>query len=126
MGLDYGWYTKDFSNTANIKLLYKYIVGKDPLSFQITGKWNLNFYKNKLTLSGFADFWRENNINFNDAQGNLLAIPANTKYVFITEPQFWYNITPNISVGSEVEIACNFAAVKGLKVSPTLAAKWNF
>ena len=125
-GLDYGWHNEDFSKSANLKLLYKNIIGKNPYSFQITGVWDLNFYKRKLTLSGFADFWRENNMNFNDATGNGLVIPTNTKFVFMTEPQIWYNFTSNISVGSEVEVACNFGTVNGWKVCPTLAAKWNF
>jgi hypothetical protein len=125
-GLDYGWHNTDFSKTANIKLLYKTIIGKTDASFQITGVWGLNYFKNKLTFSGFADFWKEDNLNFTDAQGKLLAIPVNTKYVFISEPQLWYNINSNVSMGTEVEVACNFGTVKGLKFCPTLAVKWNF
>ncbi len=123
-GLDYEWHDKEFTKFLNFKALYKNIVGKNQASFQLTGVWNLNFYKNKLTVSGFADFWREDN-NYFDTNGNI--IPADkTRFVFLTEPQIWYNITPNISVGSEVEVACNFGAVKGWKACPTLAAKWNF
>ena len=125
VGLDYGWHNNDFSKNVNLKVLYKNILGKNPASFQLTGVWNLNYFNNKLTLSGFADFWREDNTNFTDASG-LGIIPTNTKYVFITEPQIWYNISPNISVGSEVEVACNFGTVDSWKVCPTLAAKWNF
>jgi len=124
-GLDYGWHDQSFTKFLNFKVLYKNVIGKNPLSFQLTGVWNLNFYKNKLTLSGFADFWREDNMNFTNAKGNSIA-PTNTNFVFITEPQIWYNITPNVSVGSEVEIASNFGTVDGWKVCPTLAAKWNF
>jgi Domain of unknown function (DUF5020) len=123
-GLDYGWHNNDFSKTANLKVLYKNIVGKNPVSFQITGVWDLNFFNRKLSLSGFADFWREDNQYF-DAQGNAI-INGNTQFVFITEPQIWYNFTPNISIGSEVELSCNFGATSGWKVCPTLAAKWNF
>ena len=125
-GLDYGFHNNDFSKTANLKLLYKNIIGKNRYSFQITGVWDLNYYNRKLTLSGFADFWREDNTNFTDANGFGLTIPKDTKFVFMTEPQIWYNITPNISVGSEVEVACNFGSVNGWKACPTLAAKWNF
>lgn len=125
-GLDYGWHNADFSKNANLKLLYKNIVGKNYASFQITGVWDLNFYNRKLTFSGFADFWREDNLNFTTSNGNLLGMPESTKFVFMTEPQIWYNFTPNISVGSEVEVAYNFGTVYGFKVCPTLAAKWNF
>ncbi|MBP1677171.1 MAG: hypothetical protein H6Q20_1730 [Bacteroidetes bacterium] len=124
-GVDYGWHDKSFTKFLNLKLLYKTIQDKNDASFQITGVWTLNFFKNKLTLSGFADFWREDNVNFTNAQGDPIT-PTSTKFVFISEPQFWYNVTPNLSLGSEIEVASNFGSVNGLKVCPTLAAKWNF
>lgn len=114
VGLDYGWHDKSFTKFLNFKVLYKNIIGKTDKSFQLTGVWNLNFYKNKFTVSGFADFWKEDNYY------------TTSKYVFISEPQFWYNVTSNLSVGSEVEVAANFGGVDGLKVCPTLGAKWNF
>ena len=124
-GLDYGWHDKSFNKFLNFKVLYKYIQAKHPASFQLTGVWNLNFFDKKLTLSGFADFWKEDNMNFTDASGNDI-VPTNTKFVFISEPQIWYNATKNLSLGGEVEVATNFGAVDGLKVCPTLGAKWNF
>lgn len=124
-GVDYGWHDKRFTKFLNFKVLYKNIAGKNPASFQLTGVWNLNFLKNKLTVSGFADFWREDNTNFTDAQGNTI-VPTDTKFVFISEPQFWYNLSSNLAVGTEIEVASNFGNVQGLKVCPTLAAKWNF
>ena len=124
-GVDYAWNDKAFTKFLNLKVLYKNIVGKNPASFQITGVWNLNFLDNKLTVSGFADFWREDNTNFTDAQGNLI-VPTNTKFVFLTEPQVWYNVNKNLSLGGEIEVATNFGTVNGLKVCPALGAKWNF
>ena len=125
-GIDYGWHDKSFNKFLNFKVLYKYIQGKNPTSFQLTGVWNLNYFDKKLTVSGFADFWREDNVNFSDGQGNVLATSTNTKFVFISEPQFWYNATKNLSLGSEIEIASNFGTVNGFKICPTLAVKWNF
>lgn len=113
-GIDYGWHDKSFTKFLNFKVLYKYIQGKNPTSFQLTGVWNLNFFNKKVTASGFADFWREDDII------------NNTKFIFITEPQFWYNFSEHLSVGSEIEVASNFGGTKGFKVCPTLAAKWNF
>jgi len=124
-GVDYAWHDKNFSKFLNLKVLYKNIQGKNPASFQITGVWNLNFLKDKLTVSGFADFWREDNMNFTNAQGNVI-IPTNTKFVFLTEPQIWYNVNKNLSLGGEIEVASNFGTVDGLKVCPALGAKWNF
>lgn len=124
-GVDYAWHDKAFSKFLNFKVLYKNIQGKNPASFQLTGVWNLNFLKNKLTVSGFADFWREDNMNFVNAQGDAI-IPTNTKFVFLTEPQIWYNVSKNLSLGGEIEVASNFGAVDGFKVCPAIGAKWNF
>ena len=124
-GVDYAWHDKAFSKFLNFKVLYKNIQGKNPASFQLTGVWNLNFLKNKLTVSGFADFWREDNMNFVTAQGDAI-IPTNTKFVFLTEPQIWYNVSKNLSLGGEIEVASNFGAVDGFKVCPAIGAKWNF
>lgn len=125
-GVDYAWHDKNFSKFLNLKVLYKNIQGKNPASFQITGVWNLNFLKDKLTVSGFADFWREDNKNFTNAHGDFFLIPTETKFVFLTEPQIWYNVSKNLSLGGEIEVASNFGAVDGFKVCPALGAKWNF
>ena len=108
-GVDYGWNSKDFTKFLNLKLLYKNIQGIDNASFQITGVWNLNYFNNKLTFSGFADFWKEN-----------------STYIFLSEPQLWYNLSKNLSLGGEIEFGNNFGGVAGFKVNPTLGAKWNF
>ena len=109
IGADYAWHDKAFSKFLNLKVLYKNIQGIDNASFQITGVWNLNYLNNKLTVSGFADFWKEN-----------------TTYIFLTEPQLWYNFSKNLSLGGEIEIGHNFGGVNGFKVCPALGAKWNF
>lgn len=88
---------------------------------QWTVTWTGNFADNKLTLSGFADFWTENK-NKETGEGGK-------KLVFLSEPQIWYNITPNLSLGSEIELSYNFVnafAESKFYVLPTLAAKWNF
>lgn len=124
-GLDYGWHSNDFSKFLNFKVLYKYIQGKNPHSFQLTGVWTLDFFEKKLTLAGFADFWKEDNLNFSDARGNSIT-PTETRFVFLSEPQFWYNFTPNFSLGSEIEFATNFGTIQGMKICPTVGAKWTF
>jgi len=115
IGLDYGLNNADFSKTLNIKALYKHIAGKQE-SAQLTAVWGLHFLNRKLSFTGFADLWLEDN-----TFGN-----STTSTIFITEPQLWYNFGEHFSVGTEVEIATNFAGVEGVKVCPTLGAKWNF
>jgi len=114
-GLDYGIHNADYSKTLNLKALYKHIVGKQE-SAQFTAVWGLHFMDRKISFTGFADIWLEDN-TFG---------AVTTKTVFIAEPQLWYNFTQNLSAGGEVEIASNFAGTKGVQVNPTLGVKWNF
>jgi hypothetical protein len=112
-GIDYSYNAKDFSKGFTVKALYKYINDKHDASFQLTGIWYYHFLKgNKVTFSGFADFWREDNL-FGE-------------YIFLCEPQLWYNINKNFSVGGEVELSNNFGGMDGFKVFPTGAVKWTF
>lgn len=116
-GLDYSWNKEDFSAGYSLKALFKHIVDKHDASFQITGVWYYHFLNKKMTFRGFLDFWREDmDLNF-DGKAK--------KYVFLTEPQIWYNITEHLAVGSEVEFSNNFVAEE-FKVMPTVAAKWEF
>jgi hypothetical protein len=115
-GLDYSWNNADFSKGFSLKALYKTIRHKNDASFQITGVWYANFLKNKITFSGFADFWREDNVIDGEKKD----------FVFLSEPQLWFNATKNLSVGSEVELSSNFAGMDGFNVMPTVAAKWTF
>jgi len=112
---------EDFTRVFTIEALYKYIDKKHDASFQITAIWGLHFMDRKISFMGFADFWREDNVVFDD-DGNL----SNTDYVFLTEPQLWYNFNKHLSAGSEIEISSNFGGNKGFMVNPTLALKWNF
>jgi hypothetical protein len=87
-GLDYGWHNHNFDRFLNFKVLYKNIVGKHPLSFQLTGVWDLSFYNKRISVCGFADFWREDNLNFTDAAGNNLATPLTTRYFLFQNHNF--------------------------------------
>jgi hypothetical protein len=116
-GGQYTFNTADFSKIFTMQALYKYIRDKHDFSWQLTGVWVLNFLENKISCTGFADFWREDNFH---ADGTV------TKFIFLSEPQFWYNFNRNFSAGSEIEISQNFAGNKGFMVNPTIALKWTF
>ncbi|WP_299526846.1 DUF5020 family protein [uncultured Lutibacter sp.] len=92
---------------------YKAFTGANEGNFQITGTWYWNIVADKLTFSGFADYWTQKGLFFD---GN----------VFLAEPQLWYHLNKSFSVGGELEISSNFGvnsdAIKG---RPTLAVKWN-
>jgi len=124
-GLAYNGHNADFSKTWSVQLLYKqffksYDNTHSYASAQLTGVWGLNFLDRKLTFAGFIDFWRGEKAN---GHGQL---------VVLSEPQLWYNFTPHLSVGTEVEFSNNFVyntdptSDKTFFVNPTLAVKWNF
>lgn len=114
-GLSYSLNAKDFSRGLTLMALYKYIQGNEsPSNFQLTAVWYAHLLKGKITLSGFADFWREKNAFLG------------TTYVFLSEPQLWYNFSKMFALGGEVELGYNFAGVKDFKVCPTVAVKYTF
>ena len=112
---------QDFSKYVTLIGMYKNIKNKNDVSFQLTSVWELKLFQNKITFMGFADFWREDNIVFDD-NGNA----SNTDFVFLTEPQLWYHLTDRLSAGGEIEISSNFGGNKGLMINPTLGLKWIF
>lgn len=121
-GLTYSGHSKDWSKTWSLSAMYKVIpgtvnaMGKPQIhNFQITGVWNLDFFKHWISFNGFADFWQQG-----------------TEYIFITEPQLWINLRNikgwdkvNLSFGTEVELSCNFID-RGFSAMPTIATKWTF
>ncbi|MCB8963856.1 MAG: DUF5020 family protein [Bacteroidales bacterium] len=115
VGPSYSWNNANFSKGFTIKALYKYIKDKHDAAFQITGVWYMHFFSGKVTFSGFADFWREDNT----------FATKETSYVFLTEPQLWYNATKKLSVGGEIEISSNFGGNEGFMVNPTIGLKWT-
>ncbi len=132
LGAAINGHNADYSTTWSVQAMYKqYFKGYDRnafASYQLTGIWSTTFANKALTFSGFADVWYDNEVDGN--------------YIFITEPQLWYNIGAkvpgfNLSVGTEVEISNNFCASKTLPVwntcshttlfvNPTIALKWSF
>ena len=111
-GVDYSWNAKDFSKGFSLKALYKRIRGNYSKSFQTTAVWYAHFWDKRITFSGFADFWREKT-NYG-------------KFVFLSEPQIWFNLTDKFSVGTEIELSQDFGGMEGFQVKPTAALKWNF
>lgn len=116
-GLQYTWNNKDFSRVFTLQANYKNIQHKNDFSFQLTGVWLVHFFKRKVTFTGYADFWREDNVMMNGTE---------TNYSFSSEPQIWYNAGEHFSFGSEIEVSSNFSGHEGFMANPTLAVKWTF
>jgi hypothetical protein len=90
---------------------------------QWTVTWNATLAEGKLSLGGFMDLWTEDK-SFTEGP-----TADGKKLIFLSEPQIWYNVTPNFSLGSEVELSYNFVnkfAQSKFFAIPTLATKWNF
>ena len=125
-GVDYSWNAKDFSKGFSLKALYKNIANttdSKPNNFQLTAVWYLDFAKGKLRFDGFADFWSEGHTVSNDGFKTNF---QDKKFIFLTEPQLWYNITTKFAAGTEVEISSDFAGHDGFMVNPTAALKYTF
>ncbi len=118
-GVDYSWNNKDFTRGFAIKAMYKHIADKHDASFQLTAVYFAKFFKNKLHITGFADFWREDS-DF-DYDGK-----ADAEYIFLAEPQLWYYLNDHFCIGGEVEFSNNFQNLKGFYTRPTLGLKWIF
>ncbi|MBQ9201199.1 MAG: DUF5020 family protein [Bacteroidales bacterium] len=132
-GVDYFLHNGDFSNTLNLKVLYKNIAHtSSDVPMQLTAVWGMQdiFGVAGLRFSGFADFWWEDHtLLFDNSEDPM--VPEDSKVVFISEPQLWYNVgqhfdCPNLNVGGEVELSYDFGTVQGFKVRPCLGVKWNF
>lgn len=120
-GADYFVHNSDFSNTYNFKLLYKTFNhgATSDLPLQFTFVWGMQdiFGVKGLRFSGFADIWGEN--------------VGSDKFVFISEPQIWYNLgqhigVENLHVGGELELSINFAGCHGFYARPCIGTKWVF
>ena len=128
-GLDFFLHSQDFRNTFNFKLLYKtFSAGAtSDIPVQFTFVWGMQdlFGVEGLRFSGFADIWGENVINF------MEGLDKPRKFVFISEPQIWYNVgrffgVPNFNIGGEVELSWNFAGYDGFYARPCIRTKWVF
>lgn len=106
----------------NTYLAYKlFAFEKTSHDVQWTVVWSGTTPNKKISINGFMDLWTENK-NRSKAQGE-----KGKRVVLITEPQVWYNVTPNFSFGSEVEISYNFIGNKNKAYFvPTIGTKWNF
>ena len=100
---------------------------------QFTVVWGMHdlFGAEGLTFSGFADFWGEEHALIFDEAGNMMADARNASFVFISEPQLWYNVgrhfgCSNLDMGGEVELSWNFGSSAGFRVRPYLGIKWTF
>lgn len=123
-GANYLLHNEDYSNTLTLELMFKTFKGSSSdLPMQFTAVWGMQdiFDVKGLRFCGFFDIWGEN--GYLGSRGD--------KFVFLSEPQLWYNVgqhfgCDNLNLGGEVEISCNFAGVHGWKVRPCLGAKWVF
>ena len=145
-GLDYFFHSSDFKNTLNVKVLGKYInyagardlknnARKSAVPMQFTLVWGLQdlFGAKGLRFSGFADFWWESHAVLPAEPVIVNGEPqwVDSQFVFISEPQLWYNVgqwfgVPQFNIGGEVELSYDFGTVKGFRARPCAGIKWVF
>jgi hypothetical protein len=123
-GVNYCIHNENYSNTLTLQVLYKHIVNvAQVLPMQFTAVWEMAdlFHLRGLTFRGFADIWWERS-----TQNGV-----NKEFVFVSEPQLWYNVgrhfgADNLHLGAEVELALNFANVHRFMARPCVGFKWDF
>lgn len=129
LGPAWQWHSNDFNKTFTFQALYKQFFSGNGFeahpSFQTTAVWGINFAKGLCTFSGFADLW------YGYTPG------LNKGLIFLSEPQFWFNIigknrqNDKLSIGTEFELSNNFiwptnGATRTFYFNPTLAVKYTF
>nr|WP_321405976.1 DUF5020 family protein [uncultured Carboxylicivirga sp.] len=124
-GAQYTFNSEDYSKILTLQANLKQIQdgkkdGDNLTGFQLTAVWAVQLLEGKVSLTGFADFWREDVWVDSGNAGEI------KEYVFLTEPQVWYNTCKNFAIGGEIEISNNFGTNDGFMINPTLAAKWTF
>ena len=132
-GVDYFLHSADFNNTFNFKVLYKHVCqATQKVPMQFTFVWGMQdlFGVKGLRFSGFADFWWEDHVLYNDKKGSLASAQL-SHVVFLSEPQLWYNVgqhfgVDNFNIGGEVELSYDFGSSLGFWVRPCVGAKWVF
>ena len=132
-GVNYFIHNADFSNTCTFELMYKTFNNgaSSDVPLQLTVVWGMKnlFGLEGLTFSGFADLWGENTSYWYGDKNPLEAKEG--KFIFLTEPQLWYNIgktfgVDNLHIGTEIELSYNFAGCHGFYCRPCLGTKWIF
>lgn len=106
--------------TLNTDLLWRKAEQQNS-HFQLTLVWYEQFLKGKISFAGFFDLWSQCNFD-GDAQA------TDFQWVWMTEPQLWFNLNAHFALGGELEISRNFifAAGDGWQFMPTLGLKWEF
>ena len=132
------WHNDDFRKTFTFQALYKHMLKGNGVdghaSFQTTAVWGVTFANDLCTFSGFADLWyaqTPKNV-YKGKQGS-----DQRGLIFLTEPQFWFNIVNRhsannkLSIGTEWELSNNFVWYNAAKSkrsfywNPTIALKWS-
>lgn len=128
VGPAWQWHNNTFTKTFSLQVLYKQFFNrgeqKAHASFQITPVWSITFAKGLCTFSGFADLWY-----------GYRPFKSDKGLVFLTEPQFWFNIIgkdrthQKFSLGTEWEMSNDFiwgSPGQSFYFNPTLAMKYTF
>ena len=136
VGLNYCLHTADYKNIFNLELLYKYVVDefngiKNKVPLQFTFVWGCDDFCTApgLRFSGFLDIWGQK-LEVPDYRAGTWTDPTKQSFVFISEPQLWYNVgrwfkCPYLHIGTEIEFSYNFIG-KGFMCNPCLGIKWTF
>jgi len=84
--------------------------------------WGGSILEGKISLTGHLVLWTENN-NHGDAWTQTL---SGKKFLFLSEPQVWYNFNQFLAIGSEIKLFYHvYSYSDNLLIYPTVAIKYN-
>ncbi len=90
---------------------------------QFSFYWGKNILSEKISITGHFVIWSENN-NHGDAWTDNL---DGKKFLFLSEPQIWYNLNKLWAIGSEIKLFYHvYSYSDQLLIYPTVAIKYNF
>lgn len=111
--------SKEISNPfipLTVDVLFRRAISAISPDIQFTGVWFKPFIDGKLVFTGFIDVW-----SIDNSAGD------GKDWVVFSEPQVWYSLSKNASIGGEVHIQYNFPVpTEPWEFFPTIGLKWDF
>lgn len=110
------WFVPVANGNVSVDCLFRRMDVSDAPDFQATLVWFFPLLNEKFQFTGFLDCWTQD-------------LAGAKKIIWLTEPQIWYQFSPNFAVGAEVEISKNFLYdlyLTKIKIFPTVGIKWIF
>lgn len=120
LGVKYQFHNDDYTRFFTLEFMYDWMFGQEATTpLKLTGIWKVERLFNVpfLTFKGFFDLW---------GVDQQFTLTGDSKWSFLAEPQIWFKVGEHLDLGTEIELAGNFAGREGFVCNPCLGARWRF